>query len=237
MSNFELLVSYTLINFIMMFFSYYFFGKKGIGLFIVISVIAANIQVNKGIEYDILGFHFAATMGNVMFSGIFMANDLINEKYGKAEAQKMVVTSVFFGIGFMLLMFFATLFQSINQQGYNDVNHAMNLFFSLNGGAIKAIIIGNLVYLISQSFDVLIYSKLKSYSTNFKWLWLRNSGSTAISQIIDSFLITYGFVFGGIIPNQYAFEMVFSTLSIKYIITAINAPLFYALAALKPKQS
>ncbi len=58
-------------------------------------------------------------------------------------------------------MFFATLFQSISQQGYNDINHAMNLFFSRNGGAIKAMIIGNLIYLISQSFDVLIYSKLK----------------------------------------------------------------------------
>lgn len=236
MNNFELLISYTLINFIVLFLSYRFFGKNGIGIFIVISVIAANIQVNKGIEYNILGFQFAATMGNVMFSGIFMANDLINEKYGKVEAQRMVVRSVFFGIGFMLLMFFATLFQSISQQEYKNIDHALNLFFSLNGGAIKAIIIGNLVYLISQSFDVLIYSKLKSYSTNFKWLWLRNSGSTAVSQIVDSFLITYGFVFAGIIPSEYAFEMVFSTLVIKYIITAINAPLFYILALTKPKE-
>lgn len=235
MSNFELLITYTLTNFVMMLLSYKYFGKKGISIFIVISVIAANIQVNKGVEYDILGFHFVATMGNVMFSGIFMANDLINEKHGKAEAQKMVLTSIFFGIGFMLLMFFTTLFQSINQQEYNDVNHAMNLFFSLNGGAIKAIIIGNLVYLISQSFDVLIYSKLKSYNSDFKWLWFRNSGSTALSQIVDSFLITYGFVLAGIIPNEYALEMVFSTLIIKYIITAINAPLFYLLAAVKPR--
>lgn len=236
MSNFELLILYTIINFIMMFLSYRFFGKKGIGIFIVISVIAANIQVNKGIEYDILGFHFAATMGNVMFSGIFMANDLLNEKYGKVEAQKMVITSAFFGIGFMLLMFFATLFQSINLQEYNDVNQALNLFFSLNGGAIKAILIGNIVYLISQSFDVLIYSKLRNFSSEFKWVWLRNSGSTAISQIVDSFLITYGFVFAGIIPSEYAFEMVFSTLAIKYIITVINAPLFYLLVLVKPKK-
>lgn len=113
MSNFELLIAYTLTNFVMMLLSYKYFGKKGISIFIVISVIAANIQVNKGIEYDILGFHFVATMGNVMFSGIFMANDLINEKHGKAEAQKMVLTSIFFGIGFMLLMFLRLFFSRL----------------------------------------------------------------------------------------------------------------------------
>ncbi|MBK2267584.1 queuosine precursor transporter [Francisella philomiragia] len=235
MTNFNLLILFTFVDFFVLFLAYKLFGKKGLHVFIVISVIAANIQVNKGVAYDIAGFHIVATLGNVMFGGIFTANDLLNEKYGRQEARKAVLKSIFFGLSFVLLMFISTLFTSLNDNFYNDINNSLNLFFSINGGALKAVIIGNLVYLVSQLFDVLIYSKIKSFSSDIKWLWLRNTGSTLISQILDTTLITYGFAFAGIIPTEYVFEVIISTLVIKYIIALINAPLFYILAFTKPK--
>ena len=237
MTNFELLIIYTLVDFFIAFLAYRLFGKTGLLVFIVLSVIAANIQVNKGVDYTMLGYTFSATMGNVMFGGIFLANDLLNEKYGRKEARKAVFISIFAGLSFVTLMCISTLYQTIAGDAfYNQTNDALNLFFSINGGTLKAIIIGNAVYLVSQLFDVFIYSKLKSYNSELKWLWLRNSGSTAISQIIDTTLITYGFAFAGIIPMEYALEMVFTTLLIKYIITAINSPLFYLIAFVKPKK-
>ncbi|MBK2078020.1 queuosine precursor transporter [Francisella tularensis] len=236
MTNFELLILFTLIDFSILFLSFKLFGKKGIYIFIVISVIAANIQVNKGVAYDIVGFHIIATLGNVMFGGIFTANDLLNEKYGRQEARKAVLKSIFFDISFMIFMFISTLFTSLNDPFYNDTNKALNLFFSIDGGALKAVIIGNMVYLISQLFDVLIYSKIKSYSSDIKWLWLRNTGSTLISQILDTTLITYGFGFAGVLPLDYAFEIIISTLVIKYTVALINAPLFYILAFTKPRE-
>lgn len=235
MTNFNLLILFTFVDFFVLFLAYKLFGKKGLHVFIVISVIAANIQVNKGVAYDIAGFHIVATLGNVMFGGIFTANDLLNEKYGRQEARKAVLKSIFFGLSFVILMFISTLFTSLNDNFYNDINNSLNLFFSINGGALKAVIIGNLVYLVSQLFDVLIYSKIKSFSSDIKWLWLRNTGSTLISQILDTTLITYGFAIAGIIPTEYVFEVIISTLVIKYIIALINAPLFYILAFTKPK--
>ncbi len=235
MSNFEILITYVLIDFLAMFLAYRFFGKAGIIIFIIISVIAANIQVNKGVEYDILGYHLVATLGNVMFSGVFMASDLLNEKYGRVVARKAILMSVFFAVAFMLLMLVSTTFRSImGDPTYTDTNNALNIFFSINGGALKAVIIGNVVYLISQMFDVFIYAKIKSYNSDFKWLWLRNTGSTLLSQIVDTTLITYGFAFAGILPMEYALEIVFTTLLIKYIIAIINAPLFYLLAFVRP---
>ncbi|MDE4938335.1 VUT family protein, partial [Francisella tularensis subsp. holarctica] len=61
MNNFKLLILFTLIDFSILFLSFKLFVKKGIYIFIVISVIAANIQVNKGVDYDIAGFHIIAT--------------------------------------------------------------------------------------------------------------------------------------------------------------------------------
>ncbi|AJC48824.1 queuosine precursor transporter [Allofrancisella guangzhouensis] len=238
MSNFELLIFYTFIDFFILFLAFRLFGKKGVTIFIIISLIAANIQVNKAVEYNIFGLHIIATLGNVMFGGIFMANDLLNEKYGRSEARRVVLISVFFGISFILLMLISTFYQTVsNDEFYKKSSNALDFFFSLSGGALKAVIIGNLVYLISQLFDVLIYAKLKSYSNGIKWLWFRNTTSTLVSQIIDTVLITYSFAFAGIIPMQYALEVVFSTLLIKYIIAIINAPLFYLLAFIKPKNS
>ncbi|QIW10468.1 queuosine precursor transporter [Francisella sp. LA112445] len=236
MNNFNILILFTFIDFFILFLAFKLFGKKGLHVFIVISVIAANIQVNKGVAYDIAGFHIIATLGNVMFGGIFTANDLLNEKYGRQEARKAVLKSIFFGLSFVLLMFMATIFNSINDSFYKQTNQAFDLFFSINGGALKAVIIGNCVYLISQLFDVLIYSKLRSFSSDMKWLWFRNTGSTLISQILDTTLITYGFAFAGILPIENAFEIIISTLVIKYIIAFINAPLFYILAFTKPRE-
>ena len=236
MSNFELLILYTFINFITMFLTYRFFGRNGLIIFIILSVIAANIQVNKGIEYDIFGYHIIATMGNVMFSGIFMANDLINEKYGRDDAGKAILLSLFFGLLFMLLMFIATLFTSVADQQYLPISNAMDVFFSLNGGAIKALLVGNAVYLISQLLDILIYSKIKNQFAGFKWLWFRNTGSTLLSQIIDTAMITYGLALAGIIPWKYTSEIAVGTLLIKYIIALINLPLFYLLVFVKPRK-
>lgn len=236
MNSLELLIIYTLIDFIAVFAAYRIFGKTGLYIFIIISVIAANIQVNKSVEYYILGHHFIATLGNVMFGGIFMANDLLNEKYGRHEARKAVGISLFFGLTFMFLMFFSTLYISTNDPNSINTNNALQLLFSINGGALKAILIGNVVYLVSQMLDVLIYSKFKNYNSEMKWLWARNTGSTLLSQIVDTTLITIGFAYAGIIPKNAIIEIIIATLIIKYIIAFINAPLFYLLAFIKPSK-
>lgn len=237
MTNLQLLILFTFIDFLILFLSYKLFGKKGLNIFIVISVIAANIQVSKGVAYDIAGFHIVATLGTVMFGGVFTANDLINEKYGRQEAKKAVLKSIFFGLSFMLVMFISTLYTSLNDEFYKKTSDSLDLFFSVSGGAIKAVIIGNFVYLISQLFDVIIYSKIRNLCSGIKWLWLRNTGSTLTSQILDSVLITYGFAFAGVIPMDYVFEMIISTIIIKYIVALINAPLFYILVFTNPKKS
>ena len=85
MSNFNILILITFIDFFILLLSYKLFGKKGLFVFIVISVIAANIQVNKGVTYDIAGFHIVATLGNVMFGSIFNANDVMGQTADKFQ--------------------------------------------------------------------------------------------------------------------------------------------------------
>lgn len=63
---------------------YKLFGKVGLFAWIAIAIILANIEVLKSVDM----FGISATLGNVTFASIFLANEILNEKYGKKEAKK-----------------------------------------------------------------------------------------------------------------------------------------------------
>jgi len=234
MNNLLIFLIFAVVNFALIAAAYKFFGKRGILGYIVLSVIAANLQVSKGVLFNFGLFQLESTLGNVMFAGIFLATDLLNEKYGYKEAKKSVHISIFANISFIIIMYISTLFQGLDYS--STFNEALNLFFSINGSAIKAVLVGNLVYLISQSLDVYVYSKLKNWNDSRKSLWIRNNGSTLISQLVDSILVTLGFALVGIFPMSIAFTVIITTLVVKYIAAIIDTPFMYLMSYITPRE-
>ncbi len=234
MSNLLVFLIFAVVNFALIAAAYKFFGKRGILGYIVLSVIAANLQVNKGVIFDFGLFELEATLGNVMFAGIFLATDLLNEKYGYKEAKKSVHISIFANISFIIIMYISTIFQGLDYS--SNFNEALDLFFSINGGALKAVLVGNLVYLVSQSLDVYVYSRLKNWNNSRKTLWIRNNGSTLISQLVDSILVTLGFALVGIFPMSIAFTVIITTLIVKYIAAIIDTPFMYLMSNITPRE-
>lgn len=232
MSNLGYFLLFAVVNFILIATAYKIFGKNGVIGYIILSVIAANLQVNKGVVFDFGFYELEATLGNVMFAGIFLATDLLSEKYGKEVARRSVHISIFANIAFIIVMYISTLF--IGMDYSTDYNNALNLFFSINGGALKAVFIGNLVYLVSQTLDVYVYSSLKKWNSSMKFLWLRNNGSTFISQLVDTVLVTYGFALVGIFPFEIAGNIIVSTLIVKYLAALIDTPFLYVTSFIKP---
>lgn len=235
MNNLLVFLIFAIVNFGLIATAYKFFGKRGILGYIILSVIAANLQVNKGIMFNFGLFELEATLGNVMFAGIFLATDLLNEKYGYKEAKKSVYISIFANLSFILIMYISTLFQGLEYS--KDFNVALELFFSVNGGALKAVLVGNLVYLISQTLDVYVYSKLKAWNDSKKYLWLRNNGSTFISQLVDTVLVTIGFALVGIFPMDIVVTVIITTLVVKYIAAIIDTPFMYIMSNITPREN
>ena len=96
----EILFFITLIvNFSCIIFAYKFFGRTGMFCWIAMATIIANVEVLKCVDI----FGMALTLGNVSYGSIFLATDILNEKYGIKYAQK----SIF--IGFFALLFFNVL--------------------------------------------------------------------------------------------------------------------------------
>ena len=167
-----------------------------------------------------------------MFAGIFLATDLLNEKYGYKEARKSVNVSIFANLSFVLIMFISTLFHGLPySESFND---ALDLFFAVNGGTVKAVLVGNLVYFISQSLDVFIYAKIREWNSSRKTLWIRNNGSTFASQLVDTLLVTFGFALVGIFPMDIAGSIIITTLVVKYLAALIDTPFLYLMSMIKP---
>jgi uncharacterized integral membrane protein (TIGR00697 family) len=82
-----------------------------------------------------------------------------------------------------------------------------------------------LAYLVSQSFDVWVFHRIRD-ATNGRHLWLRNTGSTLISQAIDTFI--YGLVvWWGLVDLVTALQLAGAKYVFKFAIAVIDTPFIY----------
>lgn len=116
--------------------------------------------------------------GTLAYAVTFFASDCLSELYGKRYTQTVV--NVAFGMNFVLLGLVALIIAAPRGGGVPQDAFATVLGASLN------IVAGSLLaYLVSQNWDVLVFHRLRE-STDGEALWLRNIGSTATSQALDT---------------------------------------------------
>jgi len=201
---------------------YRFFGKTGLYVVIVASIITANIQVVKTVEI----FGFVATLGNVLYGSIFFATDILSEVYGKKAARR----GVWLGFIGMLLM---TLWM---QLGLKFIPHAsdfaqgsLSTIFDL----MPRIAAGSMVaYLASQHHDIWAFLYWKK-RTKGRLLWLRNNASTMVSQAIDS-AIFCSIALWGLYDTNTWLQILLSTYVMKLIVAAVDTPFLYLAKKIRP---
>lgn len=216
MFNELLWLGLAVVNFSLLIILYRFFGKSGLFVWIGMATVVANLQVVKTIEL----FGLTATMGNIIYGTAFLATDILNEKYGKEEAKKAV------WMGFSTLIAMTVIMQMVLLFEPSPTDFAQDSLATLFG-IIPMIAIGSLAaYLVSQYFDVWIYDKLKKLFPSDKYLWVRNNGSTMLSQLVDT-AIFCSIAFWGQFPFSVWLEIFFTTYLIKFIVAALDTPFFY----------
>ena len=172
-------------------FLYRFFGKYGLYCAVILGIVLGNLQGGKVSEFTILGMQFNVSMGAILYSGIYFATDLLNEKFGKDEANRAVMLGFVANIAVMLTLVLSTKFLPSELTGSAaEVHEAISVlaFYS------PIFIVGSLTaYIVSQRFDVWFFHYLKNL-TNGKKLWLRNNLSTMASQLIDTLIYQFTWV-------------------------------------------
>jgi len=137
------------------------------------------------------------SIGVVIWPLVFITSDILNEYFGRQGVRKIsfitailiAYTSIFLVIGNKLPP--ADFWLQNNQAGPGgndfDINYAYNAVFRQGVN----IIIGSITaFLVSQLIDAYTFQYLKKL-TGHRLLWLRATGSTVVSQLIDSFLILW----------------------------------------------
>ncbi len=181
----------------------------------ITSLIVANVCAYKLVNI----FGFLVPSAVVSYAFTFLFTDLISEKYGKEESNKLV------WIGFICMLFSSTLFYlatilpspefaQIQEEYFNKI-------FSLN---IRFSFASLVAYTISQKIDIEIFHFLKDKFINHKWI--RNNGSTIVSQFIDT-AIFISIAFYRTVPD--IFELIIGQFTIKLFLALLDTPLFYLL--------
>lgn len=181
---------------------------------------------------------FNLTAGVVLWPIVFITTDIINEYFGKEGVKKISYLTVFFiSFAFVIISIVTWLepapfwldINAVDNKGKPfNIDYAFDTVF-LQGARI---IVGSLTaFLIGQLLDVFIFHKLRKL-TGTRFLWLRATGSTLVSQLIDSFVVLF-LAFYILAPQdtQWSVSQVLSVGSINYIYKFIIAialtPLLY----------
>lgn len=210
---------------------YRLFGVKGLISFNVLATICANIEVIILVN----AFGMEQTLGNILFGSTFLVTDILSEVSGKKAANKAVNMSILTSFTFILIS------QSwlYYLPSSNDLIHPsiVNVFSNTP----RMMLASLFVYAVSQKFDVWLYHKWWDFTDKLcgsrkKYLWVRNNGSTLISQLLNTFLFTLG-AFAG----TYAFDTLVNIMWSSYIIfifTSIaDTPIVYLARRMKLPES
>ncbi len=219
-------IAFILVNLVLLLTFYKLFGKTGLFIWIAIATIIANIQVNKSIEL----FGLTATLGNTVYGSIFLATDILNEKYGAKDANR----SVIFGFSSALIMLITMSLSLLFVPSVNDYAHESLLI--IFNPALRIVAGSLLAYLVSQFLDIKIYNIIKKKLPADKFLWIRNNVSTITAQVIDS-IIFVGIAFLFVYDLPILFEIFFTTIIFKVIIAVIDTPFLYFAKRIKPNSN
>lgn len=185
----------------------------------VASVIAANLMGNK---IAVFGF-FDAAVGILVFPLSYLVMDVIQEVEGKETARKIVWATLAVLAYILVITYISTQLPSAERdffpQEYNKVF----------GISVRVMLASLTAFLIAELMDIEIFRRLREW-TKKKMLWFRATGSTIVSQFVDSAVFMY-LAFYGITPKHdaiYIFVLIIPYWILKCIIAVFGTPLVYA---------
>ena len=175
------------------------------------------------------GLSFTLTCGVLLWPLEFVITDIVNEFYGPKAVRRISITAVIL-IAYAFLMYFLAIrippsdvwLASSTKQGVPNIQDAFSAIF---GQGMK-IIIGSLVaFLVSQVVDVTVFHQIKKRTGN-KHLWLRATGSTLVSQLVDSYIVLF-IAFSSYFTWQQILAIGMMNYIYKFAVAVLLTPLIY----------
>ena len=209
--------------------AYRIFGKIGMYVMTVIATILANIEVLMLVE----GFGMEQTLGNVMFASTYLVTDILSENEGKKSAARAVWLGVFTSV---IMLLFTQYWMLYTPAETDWAREHITAIFSSTPRLLAASFAG---YVVSQRFDVWLYHKWWDFTSkktgdSKRFLWLRNNGSTLISQIVNTVIFTT-IAFFGMYETKTFISIMLSSYVIYIFTSLLDTPIVYIARWMKNK--
>lgn len=166
-------------------------------------------------------------VGLIAYPFTFLVTDLISELFGRKKAQAVVWVGFFLNIYMIAIMSVAHMLP--NTYG---VSGGLELFDGVYEFLIANTLSSMFAYLVAQSVDVRLYHFWKRL-TSGKYLWLRNNGSTMVSQLVDSTsILTILYLTGNLGDNITGVAalgiLILNSYIFKFFFALVDTPILYA---------
>lgn len=201
-------------------------NKKTLVLFILSGFFITNAIVAEMIGSKLISYGgpFVNSIGLILWPFIFVLTDVLNEYYGKEVVKRLsFITVGLIGYVFVIL-FIATRVKAVDFSPATDA-----AFSNIFGQGMYMIIASIIAFITSQLIDSFVFWLIRKH-TGSKMMWLRSTGSTLVSQVVDTFLIQFiAFVIPGVWSISEFMKNAAFGYALKMILAICLIPLIYLL--------
>lgn len=197
--------------------------------------VEASLGMQK-FDIDLFGvpnLSFNMSAGVLTWPLVFIMTDIINEYFGIRQVRFLsILASILISYAFLMVGMAISLtpadFWTTQAVGGHEVH--LNSAFTAMFGQGMWIIVGSITaFLVGQIVDVLIFQQIKR-ATGDRALWLRATGSTVVSQLVDSFVVI--FIAFYLNPQyDYSWQMVAAiglvNYTYKFLVALLMTPILY----------
>jgi uncharacterized integral membrane protein (TIGR00697 family) len=179
-------------------------------------VLLSNILAYKISSFNLGFITVFTTSASIIFPVTFLLTDIVNEKFGRKETQKMIFIALVSQLASTLFIWIVLNLESA--PFFTD----QESFTRILGFAPRIALAGWIAFLISENLDAYIFSWFKK-KTQGKYLWARNVFSSIPAMALDTIIfVTIAFI--GVQP---LLPLIFGMLILKWIIGIIDIPFMY----------
>lgn len=206
-------------------------GKTGIYAWTVLCTIAANIEVLILVR----AFGLDTTLGNVIFASTFLATDILSELCGKRDANRCVLVGIAANLAFIAIS------QSWFLYAPSEADWASPSIRTIFAATPRVMLASLLAYVVCEIHDVWAYHAIwawteKRSGARRPFLWLRNNGSTLLSQLINVVVFNL-LAFGGTYPASVMIQILIAGYAIFVVTSLLDTPFIYLARRIAEKHS
>lgn len=186
----------------------------------------SQVLAAKIVDFSVGTFQVSAPAAVLIFPFTFQLTDTMNEHFGRRETHRMIMIAFVTQVLLVLFLWFGTTLppetfwnsidEPVGKQAYWEA------FFA---SSIRITVASFISFLVTENLDAVLFAEIRARTGATK-LWVRNVLSDVPTLALDSLLFVW-LAFGGALPNELVWSIVFGQLVTKWFFGLVDTPFVY----------